>query len=190
LPDYVSSFNIWDREVVRRTLKRMEDVTGRGWLGAIGKELHFSGWTLYGVFADELEQAKNVAVTSDSLCHSDCDTVHLTPEGAAALLSSVGSQDVAYMIGGEVEHTSIGATNRPRAAVRVLRLAGAPTGRAVRPTWLDPAPETDGGLQSLPEARQSQQRRLGCARRVVCGYAEAVRSGHRDDRESEPVGEA
>ena len=55
--------------------------------------------TLYGVFADELEQAKNFAITSDSLCHSYWDTVPLTAEGAAALLSSVGSQDVAYMIG-------------------------------------------------------------------------------------------
>jgi hypothetical protein len=91
--------NIWDREVVRRTLRRIEDVTGRRWLDAIGKELHFSEWTLYGVFADELEQAKDVAITSDSLCHSYWDTVPLTAEGAAALLSSVGSQDVAYMIG-------------------------------------------------------------------------------------------
>jgi hypothetical protein len=99
LPDYVSSLNIWDREVVRRTLRRIEDITGRRWLDAIGRELHFSEWTLYGVFADELEQAKNVAVTSDSLCHSYWDTAPLTAEGAAALLSSVGSQDVAYMIG-------------------------------------------------------------------------------------------
>jgi hypothetical protein len=99
LADYVSSLNIWDREVVRRTLLRIEDVTGRRWLDAIGKELHFSEWTLYGLFADEFEQAKDVTVTADSLCHSYWDTVPLTVEGAAALLSSVGSHDVAYMIG-------------------------------------------------------------------------------------------
>jgi hypothetical protein len=45
-------------EVVGRTLLRIEDVTGRRWLDAIGKEFHFSEWTLYGLFADEFEQAK------------------------------------------------------------------------------------------------------------------------------------
>jgi hypothetical protein len=99
LPDYVSSLNIWDREVVRRTVRRIEDITGRRWLEAVGKELHFSEWTLYGLFADEFEQAKDVAVSSDSLCHSYWDTIPLTAEGAAALLASVGSHDVAYMIG-------------------------------------------------------------------------------------------
>jgi hypothetical protein len=99
LPDYVSSLNIWDRVVVWRTLRRIEDVTGRRWLDAVGKELHFSEWTLYGLFADEFEQAKDVTVSGDSLCHSYWDTVPLTPETAAALLASVGSRDVAYMIG-------------------------------------------------------------------------------------------
>jgi hypothetical protein len=99
LPDYVSSLNIWDREVVRRTLRRIEEVTGRRWLDAVGKELHFSEWTLYGLFADEFEHAKDVSVSSDSLCHSYWDTVPLTAERAAALLASVGSHDVAYMIG-------------------------------------------------------------------------------------------
>jgi hypothetical protein len=99
LPDYVSSLNIWDREVVRRALRRVEDVTGRRWLDAVGGQLHFSEWTLYGLFADEFEQAKNVTVTAGSLCHSYWETVPLTDEAAAAFLSSVGPDDVAYMIG-------------------------------------------------------------------------------------------
>jgi Family of unknown function (DUF6492) len=106
LPDYVSSLNIWDREVVRRTLRRIEDVTGRRWLDAIGDELHFSEWTLYGVFCRRARACKDVAITSDSLCHSYWDTVPLTAEGAAALLSSVGSQDVAYIIGAK-SHTPL-----------------------------------------------------------------------------------
>jgi hypothetical protein len=80
LPDYVSSLNIWDREVVRGTLRRTEDVTGRRWLDAIGKELRLSEWTVDGILADELEQAKDVAITSDSLCHSYWDTVPSPPK--------------------------------------------------------------------------------------------------------------
>jgi Family of unknown function (DUF6492) len=99
LPDYVSALTSWDRDVVRRTLRRIEDITGRRWLEAVGKELHFSECMLYGIYADEFEQAKSVTVTADSLCHSYWDSVPLTAEGAAALLSSVGSHDVAYMIG-------------------------------------------------------------------------------------------
>ena len=99
LPDYVSSLNCWDGDVVRRMLRRVELVTGRRWLEAVGKELHFSEWTLYGVFADEFEQAGDVSLTTESLCHSYWDTVPLTTAGATALLASVGDHDVAYMIG-------------------------------------------------------------------------------------------
>jgi hypothetical protein len=99
LPDYVSSLNIWDREVTRKMLRRIEDITGKRWLEAVGSELHFSEWTLYGLFADEFEQARNVTISTDSLCHSYWDTVPLTAEEAAALLSAVGANDVAYMIG-------------------------------------------------------------------------------------------
>jgi hypothetical protein len=99
LPDYVSSLNSWDRDIVRRTLRRIEDITERRWLEAVGKELHFSEWTLYGVYADEFEQAKDVTLTPESLCHTYWDNVPLSADEAAALLSSVGPHDVAYMIG-------------------------------------------------------------------------------------------
>ena len=39
-------------------LARVEEVTGRRWLEAVGKELHFSECTLYGVYADEVEQGR------------------------------------------------------------------------------------------------------------------------------------
>jgi hypothetical protein len=99
LPDYVSSLNTWDRDVVRRTLRRIEEVTDRRWLDAVGKELHFSEWTLYGIYADEFERARSVSVSTESLCHSYWDTAPLTVEEAAALLASVDPHDVAYMIG-------------------------------------------------------------------------------------------
>jgi Family of unknown function (DUF6492) len=98
LPDYVNSPISWDGDVVRRTLRRVEDVAGRRWLEAIGKELHSSECTLYGVYADEFEQAEHVTLTTESLCHSYWDLVPLTVDRATAFLSSVGQHDVSYMI--------------------------------------------------------------------------------------------
>jgi hypothetical protein len=80
-------------------LRRIEDVTGHRWLDAVGKELHFSEATMYGVYADGFDLCKELTPTSDSLCHAYWDTVPLTAEGATAFLSSVGPGDVAYMIG-------------------------------------------------------------------------------------------
>jgi Family of unknown function (DUF6492) len=98
LPDYVTALNSWDREVVGRMLARVEEVTGRGWLAAVGKELHFSECMLYGVYADEVEQAKGLVTTDDSLCHTYWGSEPLTVDGAAEMISSARPGDVAYMI--------------------------------------------------------------------------------------------
>lgn len=98
LPDYVSSLNTWDREVVNRMLGRIEQVGGRRWIDVVGRQLHISEWTLYGVYADQFERAEHVTLTSESLCHSYWDNVPLTAGPAAAWLSSAGPRDVAYMI--------------------------------------------------------------------------------------------
>jgi hypothetical protein len=103
LPDYVSSLNTWDRDLVRRMLRRVEDVTGRRWLERVGKELHFSEWTLYGVYADQYDRAESVTLVSESLCHSVWGNVPLTIDRAAVELASVGPQDVAYMIGSKTK---------------------------------------------------------------------------------------
>jgi hypothetical protein len=103
LPDYVSPLATWDRDVVNRMLRRVEQATGRRWLEAVGKELQFSECILYGVYADQFERAKYVTPTAESLCHSCWDPVigehvPLTAERATEWLSSVGPHDVAYMI--------------------------------------------------------------------------------------------
>jgi hypothetical protein len=99
LPDYVSGLNSWDRDVVKRMLRGVEDLAGRRWIDAIGKELHFSEQILYGVQADDVEQASSLTPTRDSLCHEYYNNnIPLTAERAPAWLSSLGPDDVAYMI--------------------------------------------------------------------------------------------
>jgi Family of unknown function (DUF6492) len=99
LPDYVSGLNSWDRDAVKRMLRRVENVSGRRWIEAVGKELHFSEQMIYGVHADEVEPALHPVPTGDSLCHEYYNNnMPLTAEQAAAWLSLLGPDDVAYMI--------------------------------------------------------------------------------------------
>jgi hypothetical protein len=116
LDDYVASLNSWDGDVVGRSLARVEDVTGSRWLDVIGKELHFSEWTLYGLYADRYEHAKHVALSDASLCHSYWDNVPLDTEQAIDFVSSVGADDVAYMIGAK-SHTPLSVRRAAEAAL-------------------------------------------------------------------------
>jgi hypothetical protein len=116
LPDYVSGLNSWDRDVVKRMLRRIEHVTGRRWLEAVGKELHFSEQILYGVHADEVERASNLTPTCDSLCHEYYSNIPLTAQRAPAWLSSLGSHDVAYMISSK-SHTPLSVRRAAHADV-------------------------------------------------------------------------
>ena len=96
-PDYVSSFTAWDPGVVRSLQNRIQTVTGRPWMDAVGAELHFSEWTLYGVYVDNLLAAE-ADVIDASLCHSYWDPVPLDRQGALDFIGTVGRDDVAAMI--------------------------------------------------------------------------------------------
>ena len=52
--DYISAMLACDPANVRRMLARVTAVSGRPWTTAITRQLHFSEWTLYGVFVDEV----------------------------------------------------------------------------------------------------------------------------------------
>jgi Family of unknown function (DUF6492) len=98
-PDYVSSLLAWDPLVLRRLLARVETVTGRPWQTAIGAQLHFSEWTLYGVFMDEVLGAPaNSFASGDTRCHSYWDEAPLDAGGLAEFLAGVGPADIAVMV--------------------------------------------------------------------------------------------
>lgn len=97
--DYVSSFTAWDPAVVGALLARIEAVTGRRWIDAIGSERKFSEWTLYGVFVDEvLGPPANAETTSRSHCHDYWDPVPLSDDAASAFARATTGDDVAVMI--------------------------------------------------------------------------------------------
>ncbi|MDG4828896.1 DUF6492 family protein [Solwaraspora sp. WMMD1047] len=99
-PDYVSSLLAWDPAVVRQLLDRIESSTGRRWVDAVGSQLHFSEWTLYGVFVDGVlggAAADGFAATG-TLCHSYWEETPLDERSVAEFMAGIRPEDVAVMI--------------------------------------------------------------------------------------------
>jgi hypothetical protein len=97
--DYVSSLSAWDPAIVRQMLERVSKTTRSFWASAIAAQLHFSEWTLYGVFVDEiLGPPANVVASDDPLCHAHWGTESLDERSAAEFFRGLRSTDVAAMI--------------------------------------------------------------------------------------------
>lgn len=97
-PDYISSFAVWDPNIFRAMLDRIERVTGRYWMDAVTALATFSEWTLYGVYADAFVKDVADIATDASLCHCYWDPTPLTAEGAAEFVARVRPDDVAILI--------------------------------------------------------------------------------------------
>jgi len=97
--DYVSSLLAWNPAIVRRMLERVATTTGRPWANVIAGQLHFSEWTLYGVYVDNVVGAPaNSFASDDPLCLAYWDRTPLTLDGAVDFLSGVRPTDLAAMI--------------------------------------------------------------------------------------------
>ena len=89
--DFISSLLAWDPVIVRRLLARVTATTGQSWTTAIGRQLHFSEWTLYGVFVDEVIGAPaNSFASDDPLCLAYWGTTPLNQDGAVDFLVAFG----------------------------------------------------------------------------------------------------
>jgi hypothetical protein len=107
--------------VLRRLLERVEQTTGRPWPVAVGRQLHFSEWTLYGVYVDALEgEPATPFLAGSSLCHSYWDETPLDADAAAAFVQRVQPDDVAVMISAK-SRTPLGVR---RAALQAVAAGG------------------------------------------------------------------
>jgi Family of unknown function (DUF6492) len=97
--DYIWGMVACDPRIVREMLARVEVTTGRPWTSVIAGQLHFSEWTLYGMFVDELSgtRAKSF-VSDDPLCLAYWDTSPLSSHGAIDFFHSARPTDIAAMI--------------------------------------------------------------------------------------------
>ena len=131
--DYISAMVAFDPAIVRRMLARVTATTGRPWTTAIARQLHFSEWTLYGVFVDEVIGAPaNSFASDDPLCLTYWDETPLDCDGAADFLGGIRPTDVAAMI-----------SAKSRTPLAVRRAAFAATERA------DCGPPIASGLRDL-----------------------------------------
>jgi hypothetical protein len=114
--DYISAMLACDPKIVRQMLARVATNTGRPWTAAIAGQLHFSEWTLYGVFVDEgIGPPANSFVSEDSLCLSYWDERPLNKDSAIDFLHGARPTDVAAMIS---------AKSRTPLAIRRAAFAG------------------------------------------------------------------
>lgn len=99
LHDYISAFNIWDRNLVVSLRSRVEDVAGKPWLDVVGSKVHFSEYILYGVYVDEVLGPPSNSNCSDStLCHSYWDPQPMGDSQLVSFAATTRSEDVAVMI--------------------------------------------------------------------------------------------
>jgi hypothetical protein len=98
-PDYISAFNVWDRRLVLALQDRIQEVTRRPWIDAVGSQLHFSEYILYGVFVDEvMGEPHNGCPVDSMLCHNYWKTEPLDLDKARELIAAMPADDVAVMI--------------------------------------------------------------------------------------------
>jgi hypothetical protein len=121
LTDYICSLLAWDPTAVRMLLDRVEHVTRRPWWDSIGAQLHFSEWTLYGVFVDEvLGLPANSNASDRSLCHAYWEVVPLDDRTAADFVFEVRPDDIAIMISAK-SRTPVAVRRAAFAALRATQ---------------------------------------------------------------------
>ena len=97
--DYIAGLITWDPSAVAGCLARIERVTGSNWPSAVGSELHFSEFVLYGSFVHELgTAAQNGFVSDRTLCHSYWDPSPLSMVDAVRFIDELPDDDVAVHV--------------------------------------------------------------------------------------------
>ena len=125
--DYISAMLACDPANVRRMLARVTAVSGRPWTTAITRQLHFSEWTLYGVFVDEVIGAPaNSFASDDPLCLAYWEEIPLNRDGAVDFLRGIRPADVAAMISAK-SRTPLTVRRAAFAAHRATRTANHPS---------------------------------------------------------------
>lgn len=97
--DYIDTCVVWRRSVVRRMIRRIEEVAGADWRFVLAREPHFSEYTLYGVFAEHLGDADaGLFATRQSQIHAIWDIEPQTPEQEDIFIDTLAPKHIAVLI--------------------------------------------------------------------------------------------
>jgi hypothetical protein len=122
--DYIASMLAVDPAIVRQMLSRVAAKSGFPWPTVIARQVHFSEWTLYGVFVDEVIGAPGNSFSSDDpLCLGYWDEIPLKLDESVRFLSGVRPTDVAAMISAK-SRTPLAVRRTAFARHRAARTAG------------------------------------------------------------------
>jgi hypothetical protein len=98
-PDYVAGIITWDPKLVAACLDRIEEVAGKPWATAIGAQLHFSEFILYGTYVHHFGDRQQRSFTETStMCHSYWEPVPLRGSRVERFIKAFELSDVAVHI--------------------------------------------------------------------------------------------
>ncbi len=98
--NYVASLVTWRRDRLQDMYRHIERVSGKSWRRAILKHLHFSEYTIYGVFVEcilGLEQAGH-SPSDDPILHLSWGHDLSTQAGVDAFLATIRDEEIGIMI--------------------------------------------------------------------------------------------
>jgi hypothetical protein len=96
-PDYIGHIIFWDQTTVRAMIRKIEAVTGRGWIEALCRTREFSEYMLYGYFAQSDPALSGMhAPIARSSCISYWDRFKLDKAALVRLLDAATQDDFAF----------------------------------------------------------------------------------------------
>jgi hypothetical protein len=96
--NYIGNMITWRRDVLRALYRRIESVSGRGWVEAVCSRLHLSEYILYGVFAEHVLGGQGHYYQEPAHCHISWDYDVSTPAGLDHFLAETRPDHVAVMV--------------------------------------------------------------------------------------------
>jgi hypothetical protein len=97
--DYIGLCVVWRRSIVRRMIRRIEEVGGADWRKILAREPHFSEYTLYGLFVESLGvEAAGHFVADVSPVHGIWDIEPETPEEEEAFVQGLQPHHSVFLI--------------------------------------------------------------------------------------------
>ncbi len=92
---YVDSFVTWRASTVRAMCEHIAKVSDRDWRAALGRDVFFSEYTLYGLFAERVARDAGHEPTSDHLCRTKWDKADSTPVESESFVADLPKPVVA-----------------------------------------------------------------------------------------------